>query len=90
VGFAIRSLPIKAIVQFFIADNLLSVFVAYEVVLLSAATSSWQTRVVDISFRPIRRYKIPLLPASVSKYHELRLFTSGMGVVLVVRFGVRT
>src|SRR5208337_1733272 len=46
----------------------------------SAATSSWQTRRVDSSFRPIRMYKISFLPASVSKYHELPLFTSGMGV----------
>src|SRR5208337_1215681 len=35
---------------------------------------------VDISFRPIRLYKISFLPASVSKYHELPLLTSGTGV----------
>src|SRR5271165_2284566 len=35
---------------------------------------------VDISFRPIRLYKISFLPASVSKYHELPLLTSSTGV----------
>src|SRR5260221_6850442 len=35
---------------------------------------------VDISFRPIRLNRISFLPASVSKYHELPLFTRGMGV----------
>src|SRR5580692_3788779 len=34
----------------------------------------------DISFRPIRRYRISLLPASVSKYHTVSLRTRGMGV----------
>src|SRR5258708_2557322 len=45
-----------------------------------AATSSWQTRMVDISLRPIRLNRISFLPASVSKYHELLLLTRGIGV----------
>src|SRR5258706_7558909 len=35
---------------------------------------------VDISFRPIRLNRISFLPASVSKYHELPLFTRSIGV----------
>src|ERR1700722_3266034 len=46
----------------------------------SAATSSWKTWMVDISFRPIRLNKISCLPASVSKYHAAPLWTSGIGV----------
>ena len=63
----------------------LKIFCAYALCCMArysfcAATSSWQTRIVDISFSPIRRYKISLLPASVSKYQEWPLLTSGMGV----------
>src|SRR5208283_4722710 len=42
-----------------------------------AATSSWQTRMVDISLRPTRLYRSSLLPSSVSKYHRLPLVSKG-------------
>src|ERR1700722_516223 len=80
LGFAIGRLPIQAIVLPVITGDFWAYSLCCAEYSFSAATSSWKTWMVDISFRPIRLNKISCLPASVSKYHAAPLWTSGIGV----------
>ena len=48
--------------------------------LAAAATSSWQTRMAEVSLRPMRRYRISHRPAGVSKYQAPPFCARGIGV----------